>query len=327
MGDQIVLLPHQSTVNFLLKDEGVDNICKVLDEAFAKITRVSKMNVSFGYILSNNETGEYRYYYSSDNTTVLPKPKLVENFEQFKLLKQDIFSTDFIEKLTNFRDSTKWTFFCLTNVSLHATHLSRLPMGSTDQDVIDIPNFIKFSRSVWTLTHNKSTKRRLNDNLCVFRALAAFQQNSMHGLESKTMELFQMYIRGVQKNVQDFTGIELTDLPDVEKFCSCAIRVFSAELDVHNVVQGELLYRSRTLKMDMQSNVVDLLLVDNHTCLIRNLNVFFRRFKCIKCEQYFSRLFELNRHLKSCSEKSDHSYPGGKYTPTDTFFHDARDRV
>ena len=278
------------------------------------------MNVSFGYILSNNETGEYRYYYSSDNTTVLPKPKLVEIFEQFKLLKQEIFSTDFIEKFINFRDSTKWTFFCLTNVSLHATHLSRLPLGSTDQDVIDIPDFIKSARGVWTLTQNKSTKRWHNDNLCVFRALAASQQNSMHGLETKTMELFHLYIRGVQKNVQDFTGIELTDLPDVEMFCSCAIRVFSAELDVNNVVQGELLYRSKTLEMDMQSNFVDLLLVDNHTRLIRNPNVFFRRFKCIKCEQYFSRLFDLNRHLKSCSEKSDHSYPGGKYTPTDTFF-------
>ena len=172
MGDQIVLLPHQTTVNFLLKDKGIDIICKVLDEAFAKITRVSKMNFSFGYLFSNNETGEYRYYYSSGNTTVLPKPKLLENFEQFKLLKQDIFSTDFIEKFTNFRDSTKWTFFCLTNVSLHATHLSRLPMGSTDQDVIGIPDFIK------------------DDNLCVFRALAAFQQNSMHGLESKTKEFY-----------------------------------------------------------------------------------------------------------------------------------------
>ena len=319
MGDQIVLLPYQTTVNFLLKDEGIDNICKVLDEAFAKLKRVSKMNVSFGYILSNNEPSEYRYYYSSDNTTVLPKPKLVENFEQFKLLKQDIFNTDFIEKFTNFRDSTKRTFFCLTNVSLHATHLSRLPMGSTDQDVIDIPDFIKSARSVWSLTHNKSTKRRLNDTLCAFRALAAFQQNSMHGLESKTMELFLMYIRGVQKNVQDFTGNELSYLPDVEKFCFCAIRVFSAELDVNNIVQGELLYGSKKLEMDMQSNFVDLLLVDNHTCLIRNLNVFFRRFKCIKCEQYFLRLFELNRHLKSCSEKSDHSYPGGKYTPTATF--------
>ena len=84
-----------------------------------------------------------------------------------------------------------------------------------------------------------------------------------------------MYIRGMQKNVQDFTGVELTVLPDVEKFCSCAIRVFSAELGVNNVVQGVLLYRSKTLEMGMQSNFVDLLLVDNHTCLIRNLNVFF----------------------------------------------------
>ena len=199
-------------------------------------------------------------------------------------------------------------------------------MGSTDQDIVDIPDFIKSARSVWTLTHNKSTKKWLTDNLCVFRALAAFQQNFKHGLETKTMELFQMYIRGVQKNVQDFTGIELTDLPGVENFCSCAIRVFSADLDVNNVVQGELLYRSKTLEEDMQSNFVDLLLVDNHTCLIRNLNVFFRRFNCIKCEQYFSRLFDLNRHPKSCSVKSDHSYPGGKYTPTDTF-HDARGRV
>ena len=175
-----------------MKDEGIDNTCKVLDEAFAKITRVSKMNVSFGYILSNNETGEYRYYYSSDNTTILPKPKLVENFEQFKLMKQDIFNTDFIEEFINFRDNTKWTFYCLTNDSLHATHLSRRPMRSTDQDVLDVPDFIKSSSSVWTLAQSRSTRRRLNDNLCVFRVLAALQRNSMHGLETKTMEVFQM---------------------------------------------------------------------------------------------------------------------------------------
>ena len=54
------------------------------------------------YILSNNETGEYRYYHSSDNTTVLPKPKLIKNFEQFKLLKQDIFSTTSLKNLQTF---------------------------------------------------------------------------------------------------------------------------------------------------------------------------------------------------------------------------------
>ena len=59
-----------------------------------------------------------------------------------------------------------------------------------------IKMYIKSSRSVWTLTLNNSTKRRPNDNLCVFRASVAFQQNSKHGLESKAMELFQRYIYG-----------------------------------------------------------------------------------------------------------------------------------
>ena len=111
MGDQIVLLPHQTIVNFLWRDEGIDYIGTMLDQAFAKIKRTSKINISFGYILSNADTGEYRYYYSSDNTTVLPKPRLNESLEQFEVMKQDIFNTDFIEKFTNFRDSTKWTFF------------------------------------------------------------------------------------------------------------------------------------------------------------------------------------------------------------------------
>ena len=73
MGNQIVLLPHLSTVYFLSKDEGIDNICEVLEEAIAKIMRVSKMIVSFGYILSNNETDEYRrYHYSSDEKRFHP---------------------------------------------------------------------------------------------------------------------------------------------------------------------------------------------------------------------------------------------------------------
>ena len=68
------------------------------------------------------------------------------------------------------------------------------------------------------------------------------------------MELFQRYIRVVQKTVQDVTGFEQTDLLDVEKFCSCAIRVFSAELDVNNVVQGQLLNRSKgKLEMSLLS--------------------------------------------------------------------------
>ena len=146
------------------------------------------MNVSFGYILSNNETGEYRYYYSSDNTTVLPKPKLVEHFEQFKLLKQDIFSTDFIEKFTNKRQRLSTCHSLITPTN--GKHRSRCNRYFGFHQILDecVDTYLQ-----------QIHKIKLNDNLCVFRALSVFQENSKHGLESRTMELFQLYIRGVQK--------------------------------------------------------------------------------------------------------------------------------
>ena len=93
-------------------------------------------------------------------------------------------------------------------------------MGGSADDAIDIPDFIKASKTVWTLDYNHSTKAKIDDNLCVFRAIAASQLNTFKGLESKTMELFRLYIHGTQQNVTEFTGIELTDFPNTETFCS-----------------------------------------------------------------------------------------------------------
>ena len=117
-----------------------------------------------------------------------------------------------------------------------ATHPSRLPMGSSDP--AENPDFIKTSQSVRPVEINASTKRMCNDNLCVFPAIAASQLGKIKGLEAKTMKLFNLYPHRVQTNFEYFTGIELTDLPNVEKFCSCAIRVFSEELnDETNQIQ------------------------------------------------------------------------------------------
>ena len=80
-------------------------------------------------------------------------------------MKQYFFYRSFVEICTTFRDSTKWTFFCLTNYSLHATHLSRLPMGSSDS--ARFPVFINLAQSVWTLEMNVPTERNYDGNLCV----------------------------------------------------------------------------------------------------------------------------------------------------------------
>ena len=53
-----------------------------------------------------------------------------------------------------------------------------------------------------------------------------------------------MYIQGMLKIVECSVGIDITDLPDLEKFCSCSILVFLAELvdDERNEIENELLY-------------------------------------------------------------------------------------
>ena len=106
MGNQILLLLLQTAVKFPLEEVRINYIGRKPDQLFAKRTRVSKKNISLGYILANSETNEHQYHYSNDNTTLFPKPKLMGSFEQFKMMKQDLFYTDFVEKFRTFRDST-----------------------------------------------------------------------------------------------------------------------------------------------------------------------------------------------------------------------------
>ena len=61
------------------------------------IQSFAKMDISLRYILSNKRNGENHFYYSFDDTTELPKPGLIWNLDQFKLMKQNIFKRGFLE--------------------------------------------------------------------------------------------------------------------------------------------------------------------------------------------------------------------------------------
>ena len=130
------------------------------------------MNITFGYILPNSTDGEYRFYSSSNNTTVFPNPRLVQESGQFKMMKQDNSNTKYAEEFQKTFETVQNgpTFFFLTIVLLHANQLSRLPMDAAD----DLDSIIS-SGSVWTLEIKASTKGKYNDNLCVFRAIAPSQ--------------------------------------------------------------------------------------------------------------------------------------------------------
>ena len=94
---------------------------------------------------------------------------------------------------------------------------------------------------------------------------------------AKTMDLCNSYLQRMQKKSADFTGKEINDLPNVEMFCSCANRVFSAELDdENNHIRGEMLHQNESVQLDLQTNVIDLLLIENHTCLLCDLSLLHK---------------------------------------------------
>ena len=96
-------------------------------------------------------------------------------------------------------------------------------------------------------------------------------------------------MQGVPKNAEDFNGIELFGLPNVEMFRSCAWGVFSAESnDEFYQICGELLNQIDSVQLDLQTKVIDLLLVESHPCLIIDLSRLYRSFKCLKSHRYFS---------------------------------------
>ena len=74
IGDHVIQQPHQTNFNFVLKHSGYDEIEKCMDTSFQKLSQASKINMCIGYLLKNTESNDHRYYYSSENTAILPKP-------------------------------------------------------------------------------------------------------------------------------------------------------------------------------------------------------------------------------------------------------------
>ena len=57
--------------------------CYTIEHAIEQVYRLQnhsfKINLSFSAIFQNRETQEYKFYYASNNTKLLDKPKLIQN--------------------------------------------------------------------------------------------------------------------------------------------------------------------------------------------------------------------------------------------------------
>ena len=86
---------------------------------FQEQTNAFKINLSYGFVLRNKNTGQYKYYHSSCNCCgrYLDEPSLVTNSKDFDDFLERIRETDVLQWAINQRPDSAWVCELVTNVT------------------------------------------------------------------------------------------------------------------------------------------------------------------------------------------------------------------
>ena len=273
-----------------------------------------KINVSFGFILKHIETGELRYYHSSQNIgRLLEVPHLVSNQRDFDTFLDSILVEDVLEWARQQRPDTKWIVLCVTNVTVF---VNKLPHHLIGNDTIVLPDYIKRRFGLIALDRDGEGHKLYDDNLCFFRALVLHK-----GMDQKPTSIFEAAVKQKFReltggNPFTYEGLKLSDLPTLETKLNMNINVFELVKRDSGDIVGRVVQRS----FRQYSDTMNLNLYEDHFSLITNLDRYCQSYECPCCHKLWKHLFRLNRHIKSCSHVTKHKYVGGSYQNEPTVF-------
>ena len=112
-----------------------------------------------------------------------------------------------------------------------------------------------------------------------------------------------------------FKGVHMNRIPIVEDLLTLNVLLYDIDIVDGNIF-GELPRRS----VQKYDNTVRLLRYNNHIGYVNNINAVFQSFRCPNCDTFFSRAFNLERHLTTCSERVKNVYPLNVYQIRETLF-------
>ena len=184
-----------------------------LNEIFTDQTTVFKLNVSFGFILRNNETGSLQYYYASrNNNHLFDTPFQIATAADLQQVRQTLHDTDILEYVRQQRPNSKWVVEQVTNATFFVTKLRDHAIGRGKI----LPNYIVENRGIVTLDKNLQTGKPYKDNLCLFRALVLHNGCHTKNLERGTQHYFEKY-RQTLIEKKKITGVKLEELSNLER--------------------------------------------------------------------------------------------------------------
>ena len=290
---------------------------EMIKDVFKQQKTAFKMNLAFGFILRNSETGEVRYYYPSQNGFLYEEPVLISNEEDLKNLLQKVADTDWQEFVRRQKPNSKWRVSLLCNAALHIYKVKEHPIGRGKR----LPAYIVENRGLDALESNYNTGQVYEDHLCYFRCLARHKGFQLKNLEKKAKSLRAEYLNSRTEN-QSEDGVRLSDLYYLDKLFGINTLVYTLEQRGPGQKPiATLLHRpTKVLSKAETEQAMKLNLFEDHFSYIKDMKKYSKAFTCERCGKVFDKDYKLMRHERTCEAQVKLDYPGGVYTPSKTVF-------
>ena len=107
---------------------GFNEIRGHLNQIYNDQGHAFRIDFSFGMILQNTETGEYRYYIPYFNNKILQFPFTISNRNSIRFLMFKLARLDIIQAARAVRPSTLWTLAFITNIQ-YVIFKTQFPLG------------------------------------------------------------------------------------------------------------------------------------------------------------------------------------------------------
>ena len=150
--------------NHRLSEDGADVEEKVR-YVFQKQRNASKINVAFGFILKNEETGEVRYYYPSQNGFLFDAPFLIANDADLETFVETLKQEDWAEYLRQQKPNSKWSIGMLTNTAIYVYKIKDQPIGAVGDA---LPRLLTYNRELDALEKKSLHQSALRGSSMLF---------------------------------------------------------------------------------------------------------------------------------------------------------------
>ncbi|KAK3742159.1 hypothetical protein QZH41_020480 [Actinostola sp. cb2023] len=285
-----------------------------LDQILADQSTVFKLNLSFGFVLRNTETGNLQYYHASvNNHRVFEQPFLIGNVRDIEQVVNAIHDLDITEWVKQQRPNSKWIVDVVTNVCFYVSKIRGHPIGRS----VLLPPFILNNRGVCALDCSDKSGQPYRDQLCFFRCLALHNGCHLKNLERDTKHYFERYLEIFPQEAGIFQGIKLEELSELEKLYEINIGVYSLEpSDDSDENEAEDLDRPEIIARLVQrshrhyTTTLNLNLYKHHFSYIKSLPRYSKSYRCSRCGKYWKHVGMLHRHERTCEAKVRYRFPG-----------------